>query len=113
MDWWRFVLWNMAGAVARAATVALVAYYLWAAAVATMGLFGLVGAAGVIAGAATVFAIVHRARLRENRRAGTSSATRRTWSRRGDAPAPFGQRVREALTSRPVAAVDLGARRST
>jgi undecaprenyl-diphosphatase len=87
MDWWLFFLWNMAGGVAWAATVALVAYHLGAAAVATMGRFGLVGTAIVIAGAATVLVIVHRA-LREHRRAGASS-TCRIWSRRGDAPAAF------------------------
>jgi len=62
MDWWRFFLWNMAGGAAWAATVALVAYHLGAAAVATMGRFGLVGTAIVIAGAATVLVIVHLAR---------------------------------------------------
>ena len=62
MDWWRFFLWNMAGGVAWATSVALVAYYLGVAAVATIGRFGLVGAAIVIAGAAIVFIIVHRRR---------------------------------------------------
>jgi membrane protein DedA with SNARE-associated domain len=62
MDWWRFFLWNMAGGLAWAASVALVAYYLGVAAVATMGRFGLIGAAIVIAGAAIVFIIVHRRR---------------------------------------------------
>jgi membrane protein DedA with SNARE-associated domain len=62
MDWWRFFLWNMVGGVAWAASVALAAYHLGSAAVATIGRFGLVGAASAIAGAAIVFIIVHRAR---------------------------------------------------
>ncbi len=62
MDWRRFFLWNMVGGVAWAASVALAAYHLGSAAVATIGRFGLVGAASAIAGAAIVFTIVHRAR---------------------------------------------------
>jgi membrane protein DedA with SNARE-associated domain len=109
MDWWRFFLWNMAGGVAWAATVALVAYHLGAAAAATMGRLGLVGTAIVMAGAATVFVVMHRARCgRLGERAGP-----RIRSRRGNAPAAPRPEVREALTSRTVTAVDLGARRST
>ena len=62
MEWWPFFLWNMAGGTAWAASVALVAYYLGVAAVATIRRFELVGAAIVIAGAAIVFIIVHRRR---------------------------------------------------
>jgi membrane protein DedA with SNARE-associated domain len=64
MDWWRFFLWNMAGGVAWAASVALVAYHVGGAAVATMGRFGLVATAIVIAGAAIAFTIAHRVRGR-------------------------------------------------
>ncbi len=111
MDWWRFFLWNMAGGVAWAATIALVAYHLGAAAVATMGRVGLVGSAIVIAGAATVFVIVHRAGCVK---IGELARPRRIWNRRGDdTPQLFGPEARDALTSRTVAAVDLGARRST
>ena len=62
MDWWRFFLWNLAGGVLWAASVALVAYHLGAAAAATIVRFGFVGAAIVVAGAAIVFIIVHRVR---------------------------------------------------
>ncbi len=92
MDWWRFFLWNMAGGVAWAATIALVAYHLGAAAVATMGRVGLVGSAIVIAGAATVFVIVHRAGCVK---IGELARPRRIWSRRGDAPRSFSARRRE------------------
>jgi membrane protein DedA with SNARE-associated domain len=83
MDWWRFFLWNMAGGVAWAATVALVAYHLGAAAVATMGRLGLVGTATVIAGAAIVSLIVHRARWVK---IGELARPRRIWSCREDVP---------------------------
>ena len=62
MDWRRFFLWNLAGGVAWAASVALVAYHLGAAAAATIARFGLIGAAIVIAGAAIAFIVVHRVR---------------------------------------------------
>ena len=62
MDWRRFFLWNLAGGVAWAAGVALVAYHLGAAAAATIARFGLIGAAIVIAGAAIAFIVVHRVR---------------------------------------------------
>jgi short-chain Z-isoprenyl diphosphate synthase len=62
MPWWRFVLWNVAGGVTWAAAVGVVAYNLGAAAAATIGRFGLVGTAIVIAGAAIVFILMLRVR---------------------------------------------------
>jgi hypothetical protein len=67
MDWWWFFLWNLAGGVAWAATIAFVAYHLGAAAAATIGRLGPVCAAVAITGAATVFIVnrVRRANVRK------------------------------------------------
>jgi hypothetical protein len=70
---------------------------------------GLVGTAIVMAGAATVFVVMHRARCG---RLG-ERARPHIRSRRGNGPAAPRPEVREALTLRTVTAVDLGARRST
>jgi membrane protein DedA with SNARE-associated domain len=59
MDWWRFLVWNVAGAVVWATGVALIAYSLGEAVASAMGRYGLIGGAGVIVAAAVFYGLVH------------------------------------------------------
>src|SRR2546426_5560385 len=55
MEWWRFLLWNVAGGMVWATSVALIAYGLGEAVARAIGRYGLIGGAGGIAAAAVVF----------------------------------------------------------
>lgn len=59
MQWWRFFFWNATGGIAWATLVALLAFYLGKAAVEAFDRYGLFGAAGLIAAAVVLFAIIH------------------------------------------------------
>ena len=59
MDWWRFLLWNAAGGIVWATTVALAAYYLGRAVASTMDRYGVVGGAVVLAALAVLYGAVH------------------------------------------------------
>lgn len=59
MDWWRFLLWNAAGGIVWATTVALAAYYLGRAVASTMDRYGVVGGAVVLAALAVLYGVVH------------------------------------------------------
>ena len=48
MDWWRFFLWNAAGGIVWATTVALIAYYFGRAAADAIGRYGLIGGGAFI-----------------------------------------------------------------
>jgi len=60
MHWWRFLLWNAAGAICWATLVGLVSYYLGNAAASAIGKYGLYAAGGALAFAALGYLIVRR-----------------------------------------------------
>jgi membrane-associated protein len=60
MHWWRFLVWNAAGAIVWATLVALVSYYLGDAAASAFGRYGLYAAGGVLLLTALGFLIVRR-----------------------------------------------------
>jgi membrane protein DedA with SNARE-associated domain len=60
MHWWRFLMWNAAGAVVWATTVALVSYYLGDAAADALGRYGLYAAGGVVLLSVAGFLIARR-----------------------------------------------------
>src|SRR2546425_1245963 len=59
MEWWRFLVWNMAGGMVWATSVALIAYGLGEAVASAKGRYGLIAGAVVIAAAAVLYALVH------------------------------------------------------
>jgi len=59
MEWWRFLVWNMAGGMVWATSVALIAYGLGEAVASAIGRYGLIAGAVVIAAAAVLYALVH------------------------------------------------------
>jgi membrane protein DedA with SNARE-associated domain len=60
MRWWRFLVWNAAGGIVWATSVALVSYYLGDAAASAFGRYGLYAAGGVLLLTALGFLIVRR-----------------------------------------------------
>jgi membrane protein DedA with SNARE-associated domain len=60
MHWWRFLMWNAAGAVVWATGVALVSYFLGDAAAATLSKYGLYAAGGAIVITAAGYFVVKR-----------------------------------------------------
>lgn len=59
MEWWRFLAWNAAGAVAWATSVALVAYWLGETVAKAVGRYGVLGGAVVIVVAAVLYRLLH------------------------------------------------------
>jgi len=59
MEWWRFLVWNVAGGVVWATSVALIAYSLGEAVASAVGGYGLMGGVLVIAAAAVLYGLVH------------------------------------------------------
>lgn len=59
MEWWRFLVWNMAGGMVWATSVALIAYGLGEAVASAVDRYGLIAGAVVIAAAAVLYALVH------------------------------------------------------
>jgi membrane protein DedA with SNARE-associated domain len=64
MPWWRFLLWNAAGGIAWATTVAIVAYYAGRAAGDAIGKYGLIGGAVIVAVFALAWLGLHMWRRR-------------------------------------------------
>ena len=64
MRWWRFLIWNAAGAIAWATLVGLVSYYLGNAAASAIGRYGLYAAGGALLLAALGYFIVKRVEKR-------------------------------------------------
>jgi len=62
MEWWRFLLWNVAGGMVWATSVALIAYGLGEAVARAIGRYGLIGGAVVIAAAALLYGLLHNLR---------------------------------------------------
>jgi len=62
MEWWRFLVWNMAGGMVWATSVALIAYGLGEAVARAIGRYGLIGGAVVIAAAALLYGLLHNLR---------------------------------------------------
>jgi len=60
MAWWRFLVWNAAGAIVWATGVSLVSYYLGDAAAAALSRYGLYAAGGAIVLAGVGFLVVRR-----------------------------------------------------
>ena len=60
MHWWRFLLWNAAGAICWATLVGLVSYYLGNAAASAIGRYGLYAAGGALLLASVGYLIVKR-----------------------------------------------------
>jgi membrane protein DedA with SNARE-associated domain len=60
MDWWRFLAWNAAGGIVWATSVALIAYFIGAAAADAISRYGLYAGGGVLLLAAVGFVIVRR-----------------------------------------------------
>ena len=60
MTWWRFLVWNAAGAIAWALLVGLISYYLGNAAASAIGRYGLYAAGGALLLAAAGYLIVKR-----------------------------------------------------
>ena len=60
MHWWRFLIWNAAGAMCWATLVGLVSYYLGDAAASAIGRYGLYAAGGALLFAALGYVIVKR-----------------------------------------------------
>lgn len=60
MTWWRFLVWNAAGAIAWATLVGLISYYLGNAAASAIGRYGLYAAGGALPLAAVGYLIVKR-----------------------------------------------------
>ena len=60
MHWWRFLVWNAAGGIVWATSVALVSYYLGDAAASAFGRYGLYAAGGVLLLTALGFLIVRQ-----------------------------------------------------
>jgi len=56
---WRFLVWNVAGGVVWATSVALIAYCLGEAVASAMGRYGLIGGIGAIAAAAVFYGLAH------------------------------------------------------
>src|SRR5437867_10922938 len=54
---WRFLVWNVAGGVVWATSVALIAYWLGEAVASAMGRYGLIGGVGAIAAAAVFYGL--------------------------------------------------------
>jgi membrane protein DedA with SNARE-associated domain len=67
MPWWRFLLWNAAGGIVWAATVALVAYYFGHAAADAIAKYGLIGGVVAVLGVIVILAGLHiwRKRMEE------------------------------------------------
>ena len=67
MPWWRFLLWNAAGGIVWATTVALVAYYFGHAAADAIARYGLIGAAAAAVGVIIIVLGLHfwRKRMEE------------------------------------------------
>ena len=67
MPWWRFLLWNAAGGIVWATTVALVAYYFGHAAADAIAKYGLIGGVVAAAGVIVILGAVHfwRKRIEE------------------------------------------------
>jgi membrane-associated protein len=67
MPWWRFLLWNAAGGIVWATTVALVAYYFGHAAADAIAKYGLIGGVVAVAGVIVILGAVHfwRKRIEE------------------------------------------------
>ncbi len=59
MEWWRFLVWNVAGGMVWATSVALIAYGLGEAVASAVDRYGLIAGAVVIAAAAVLYALVH------------------------------------------------------
>jgi membrane protein DedA with SNARE-associated domain len=60
MSWWRFLAWNAAGGIVWATGVALIAYFVGAAAADAIGRYGLYAGGGVLLLAAVGFVIARR-----------------------------------------------------
>src|SRR5438093_11734358 len=61
---WRFLVWNVAGGVVWATSVALIAYCLGEAVASAMGRYGLIGGIGAIAAAAVFYGLADGLRRR-------------------------------------------------
>ena len=62
MEWWRFLVWNVAGGMVWATSVALIADGLGEAVASAIGPYGLIGGAVVIAAAALLYGLLHNLR---------------------------------------------------
>jgi membrane protein DedA with SNARE-associated domain len=104
MRWWRFLIWNAAGAVCWATLVGLVSYYLGDAAAGAIGKYGLYAAGGALLFAALGYLIVKRLERRiveeDESTSSTEEPARKTSSTRTSSPSSNARSAKDGGSAR-------------